>query len=184
MEGVPMAERERFWIDTMQSPVGEAILISDDDGALRLHFWEDPEHTWARRFRRLYGDAELQPGGDRFGHVAALQRYFAGEVGALDGIPVVFRGTPFQQRVWNALRGIPAGTTLSYGALAHRIGAPTAVRAVGLANGSNPIGVVVPCHRVIGSNGSLTGYGGGLPRKRWLLEHEARHSEFRLQAPG
>jgi methylated-DNA-[protein]-cysteine S-methyltransferase len=175
-----MTDGQRFWIDTMHSPVGDAVLISGDDGALRLHFWEDPEHTWQERFRRLYGTAELRPGNDRFGHVTALQRYFAGEVSAVDSIPVVLRGTPFQQQVWNALRTIPVGTTLSYGALAQRIGAPAAVRAVGLANASNPIGVVVPCHRVIGSNGSLTGYGGGLPRKRWLLDHEARHSQFRL----
>ena len=81
-------------------------------------------------------------------------------------------GTDFQREVWRALRGIPCGTTLSYGELARRIGRPNAVRAVGLANGANPIGVVVPCHRVIGSNGSLTGYGGGIERKRWLLDHE------------
>ena len=102
---------------------------------------------------------------------------------ALDRIPAVFSGTPFQNRVWKALRKIPIGTTTSYGALAKKIGEPKAVRAVGLANGSNPIGVVVPCHRVIGSDGSLTGYGGGLPRKKWLLDHEARHcaSQFRLE---
>ena len=82
------------------------------------------------------------------------------------------RGTPFQRAVWAALRRIPAGETLSYGQLAAQIGKPKAVRAVGLANGSNPVGVVVPCHRVIGADGSLTGYGGGLPRKLWLLEHE------------
>lgn len=118
---------------------------------------------------------------DPFGHVAALQRYFDGEITALDAIPVAFSGTPFQKKVWTALRTIHAGTTLSYGDLARRIGEPAAVRAVGLANGRNPIGVVVPCHRVIGSDGSLTGYGGGLPRKRWLLDHEARHSAFRLE---
>jgi methylated-DNA-[protein]-cysteine S-methyltransferase len=177
-----MAERERFWIDTLQSPLGRAVLIADENGALRLHFWEDPEDTWRQRFRRAYGDAELMAGGDRFGHVAALERYFAGEITALDTLPVAFVGTPFQQKVWAALRTIPAGTTLSYGALARRIGDPAAVRAVGLANGSNALGVVVPCHRVIGSNGSLTGYGGGLARKRWLLEHEARHTAFRLEA--
>jgi methylated-DNA-[protein]-cysteine S-methyltransferase len=96
---------------------------------------------------------------------------------------VVFGGTPFQNRVWSALRTIPCGTTVSYGTLAKRIRQPKAVRAVGLANGSNPIGVVVPCHRVIGSDGSLTGHGGGLPRKHWLLAHEAKHtSSFRLEA--
>jgi len=101
-----------------------------------------------------------------------LEAYFDGELSALDTIPVLAKGTPFQQQVWTALRTIPAGTTLSYSALAQQIGRPTAVRAVGLANGSNPIGVVVPCHRVIGANGTLTGYGGGINRKSWLLTHE------------
>ena len=179
-----MNERWTFSIDTMSTPIGEAVLIADGDGALRMHCWEDPEHSWHKRLQRYYSDVELVDGHDAFGHVAALTRYFGGDLTALDAIHVAFAGTPFQQRVWKALRTIAAGTTLSYGALAQRIGQPAAVRAVGLANGRNPIGVVVPCHRVIGSDGSLTGYGGGLPRKRWLLEHEARHSTFRLQASG
>ena len=91
-------------------------------------------------------------------------------------------GTAFQREVWGALREIACGTTVSYAKLAERIGRPNAVRAVGLANGSNPVGVVVPCHRVIGSDGSLTGYGGGIERKRWLLEHEGKHAAFRLHA--
>jgi methylated-DNA-[protein]-cysteine S-methyltransferase len=101
-----------------------------------------------------------------------MKNYFAGDLGAIDKLPVKTAGTPFQRAVWNALREIPRGATESYGQLAERIGRPTAVRAVGLANGSNPIGIVVPCHRVIGANGSLTGYGGGMERKRWLLDHE------------
>ena len=177
-----MAEREKFFMDKRSTPLGIAILIADERGAMRMHCWEDPADTWRQRFRRRHGDAELVARRDPFGHGAALERYFDGEINALDTIPIAFTGTPFQQKVWCALRTIGAGTTLSYGALARRIGAPTAVRAVGLANGSNPIGVVVPCHRVIGSNGSLTGYGGGLQRKRWLLEHEARHSTFRLES--
>jgi len=107
---------------------------------------------------------------------AALAAYFDGEISALNALPVHHGGTEFQQTVWRALRDIPAGQTLSYGALAQRIGNPAAVRAVGLANGANPVGIVVPCHRVIGANGHLTGYGGGLDRKRWLLDHEARHA--------
>jgi len=177
-----MPEREEFLIDTLNTPLGSAVLIADEHGALRMFFWEDPAETWREIFRRRHGDAALVPRHDPFGHAATLQRYFEGEITALDTIPVAFAGTAFQKKVWTALRTIAAGTTLSYGALARRIGEPSAVRAVGLANGSNPIGVVVPCHRVIGSNGSLTGYGGGLPRKRWLLEHEARHSSFRLEA--
>ena len=176
-----MAERERFFIDTMRTPLGTAILIADENGALRMHFWEDAEETWRQEFRRRYGDTKLVAQPDSFGNIAALERYFDGEITAVDTIPVAFAGTPFQKKVWSALRTIAGGTTLSYGALARRIGEPKAVRAVGLANGRNPIGVVVPCHRVIGSDGSLTGYGGGLPRKRWLLEHEARHTAFRLE---
>jgi methylated-DNA-[protein]-cysteine S-methyltransferase len=176
-----MTECRRFLIDTLNTPLGPAVLIADEKGALRLHAWEDPVATWRRRFHHDYGDAELVAGDDRFGHRAALQRYFDGEIAALDSILVAFTGTPFQLTVWQALRTIAGGTTLSYAALARRIGAPNAVRAVGLANGRNPIGVVVPCHRVIGSDGSLTGYGGGLARKRWLLDHEARHLPFCLQ---
>jgi methylated-DNA-[protein]-cysteine S-methyltransferase len=101
-----------------------------------------------------------------------MDRYFKGEVGALDAIPVELNGTPFQRSVWHALRRIPGGTTISYAELAKRIGEPTAVRAVGTANGANPVAVIVPCHRVIGSDGRLTGYGGGLDRKQWLLQHE------------
>ena len=99
-----------------------------------------------------------------------MDRYFAGDVEAIDDIPVQTAGTPFQRSVWNELRNIPSGAAVSYGKLAEQIARPKAVRAVGLANGSNPIGIVVPCHRVIGSDGSLTGYGGGLERKRWLLD--------------
>ena len=177
-----MADSERFLIDTMATPLGGAILIADEAGALRMFRWDDPSEYWRVEFRRRYGDAAPVARRDPFGHVAALERYFEGDIPALEAIPVAFTGTPFQLKVWNALRTIAGGTTLSYGALAKRIGAPAAVRAVGLANGSNPVGVVVPCHRVIGSDGSLTGYGGGLPRKRWLLEHEARHCAFRLEA--
>jgi methylated-DNA-[protein]-cysteine S-methyltransferase len=101
-----------------------------------------------------------------------MRRYFKGDIAVLSGLPVAASGTPFQNDVWRALRKIKDGTTVSYGELARRIGKPKAVRAVGLANGQNPISIVVPCHRVIGSDGSLTGYGGGLPRKQWLLSHE------------
>ena len=101
-----------------------------------------------------------------------IGRYFAGELTALDSLQCATAGTEFQRRIWSALREIPAGTTTSYGALADKIGKPGAARAAGLANGSNPISIIVPCHRVIGANGALTGYGGGLPRKQWLLAHE------------
>jgi methylated-DNA-[protein]-cysteine S-methyltransferase len=102
----------------------------------------------------------------------ALQAYFAGELARLNDITCATAGTPFQRMVWGALRTIPPGRTLSYGALAARLDRPSAARAVGLANGANPISVVIPCHRLVGANGALTGYGGGLGRKRWLLAHE------------
>jgi methylated-DNA-[protein]-cysteine S-methyltransferase len=114
----------------------------------------------------------------------ALRRYFAGELAAIDDLPVKTAGTAFQREVWRALREIECGTTVSYAKLAERIGRPTAVRAVGLANGANPIGVVVPCHRVIGADGSLTGYGGGMERKRWLLRHEASAGAGEQGEPG
>jgi methylated-DNA-[protein]-cysteine S-methyltransferase len=114
----------------------------------------------------------MEPAGSQTYLAVALRNYFAGELDAIDHLPVKTAGTLFQRAVWSALREIPLGSTESYGKLAQRIGRPNAVRAVGLANGSNPIGVVVPCHRVIGADGSLTGYGGGMDRKRWLLRHE------------
>ena len=103
---------------------------------------------------------------------SAMRRYFKGDIAVLRNLAVATSGTPFQTNVWQALRMIKDGTTVSYAGLAARIGKPKAVRATGLANGQNPISIVVPCHRVIGSNGSLTGYGGGLSRKQWLLAHE------------
>jgi methylated-DNA-[protein]-cysteine S-methyltransferase len=102
-----------------------------------------------------------------------IRKYLAGDLFALDAIEVAPEGTPFQQKVWAQLRKIPVGKTISYGELAKRIGNPRAVRAVARANATNPVAIVIPCHRVIGSDGTLTGYAGGLPRKRWLLSHEA-----------
>ena len=109
-----------------------------------------------------------------------LRRYFSGEVGVLNEVAVELNGTPFQKNVWQALRRIPGGATISYAELARRIGEPRAVRAVGTANGANPVAVIVPCHRVIGANGKLTGYGGGLDRKQWLLTHEGALQSSRL----
>ena len=105
-----------------------------------------------------------------------LEAYFEGRLDALDAIPVATGGTPFQRDVWRVLRTIPTGTTTTYGHIASMLGREGASRAVGAANGANPIAIVVPCHRVVGAKGTLTGYGGGLANKRWLLAHEARHS--------
>ena len=176
-----MSECGRFLYDRMSTPLGAAVLIADERGAMRMFSWQEQADSSGRVLHRIHPDATLVHRRDPFGLVSSLTRYFDGEITILDGIPVAFSGTPFQRKVWIALRSIEGGTTLSYGALARRIHEPQAVRAVGVANGRNPIGVVVPCHRVIGSDGSLTGYGGGLARKRWLLEHEARYTPFRLE---
>jgi methylated-DNA-[protein]-cysteine S-methyltransferase len=165
-----------FLADRLATPIGTALIACDEDGNLRLFDWYDDEDRWRPMLRARYGDVKFVLQRDPYGHSSAIAAYMQGDVHAIDALPVVFSGTPFQNKVWHALRAIPAGTTLSYAALAKRIGEPKAVRAVGLANGANPVGVIVPCHRVIGADGSLTGYGGGLERKRWLLAHEARYA--------
>jgi methylated-DNA-[protein]-cysteine S-methyltransferase len=160
--------------ERVPTPTGVMVLATDADGRLRALDWDDHDERMQRLLSQHYGPggAELTDAGGPSPARRALEAYFGGVLDALDGLEVQTAGTPFQRAVWAGLRRIPVGQTLSYGALAAQIGKPGAVRAVGLANGSNPIGVVVPCHRVIGADGSLTGYGGGLERKRWLLEHE------------
>jgi methylated-DNA-[protein]-cysteine S-methyltransferase len=170
-------------IDRIDTPIGELLLVADDAGSLRAVDWADYEPRMLRLLRLHYGKNgfHLQPARNPHGLRDAITRYFAGDLAAIDRIPVQTAGTPFQRSVWSALRTIPCGAPISYGTLADQIARPTAVRAVGLANGSNPIGIVVPCHRVIGADGSLTGYGGGLERKRWLLEHEGTAAPLELQ---
>jgi len=163
---------ETFTLDRLHTPIGTALLVTDAEGALRALDWEDYEPRMRQLLRLQCGAPALENARAPADTRAALSAYFAGELACLDAIKWRVAGTAFQRKVWTALRTIPVGTTTSYGALAARLDMPTAVRAVGHANGSNPISVVVPCHRVIGANGSLTGYGGGLQRKRWLLEHE------------
>jgi methylated-DNA-[protein]-cysteine S-methyltransferase len=159
-------------IDELSTPIGTALLVTDGEGKLRALDWREFADRMRHALQARYRGSELRAGSAPVAVRRSLAAYFAGDLAALDVIAVAAEGTPFQQRVWTALRQIPAGETRSYGALARRIGHPAAVRAVGLANGANPIGVVVPCHRVIGADGTLTGYGGGLERKRWLLAHE------------
>ena len=154
-----------------ESPVGLVTVVSDGTNLRAIDF-EGHEPRLQRLLARQYGDYTLHANGDPGDAVAWLKDYFAGDLHAVDDLAVATNGTVFQQQVWAALRTIPAGTTVSYGTIAARIGRPTAFRAVGLANGSNPIAIVVPCHRVIGSDNSLTGYGGGIERKQWLLRHE------------
>jgi methylated-DNA-[protein]-cysteine S-methyltransferase len=157
----------------MPSPVGELLLTADGGGLTRVWFeslrgGHAPDPAWARAH-----DHGASAGAARTLAFAReqLDAYFAGERTTFD-LPLAARGTPFQERVWAALRGIPYGETISYRELARRIGDAGAVRAVGAANGRNSLSIVVPCHRVIGADGSLTGFGGGIERKRWLLEHE------------
>ena len=175
---------ESYLFDVVDSPIDELAIVADQNGAMRLLSFDGATARWRKEFARHHPNATLKQKRNPFGHASALKAYFAGDMAALDRIPVVFDGTPFQNKVWKALRRIPVGQTTSYGALARKIGEPKAMRAVGLANGANPVAVIVPCHRVIGSDGSLTGFGGGLPRKKWLLAHEAKHcaANFQLEA--
>lgn len=155
-------------VGTFESPIGPMLVASRDGSVTAIIFAPGERGRWQRLAPRG------EPQRDRLDPAVAgrLRAYFDGDVGALDDLRAEPHGTPFQQRVWSALRRIRPGETWSYRQLAEAIGAPSAVRAVGAANGANPIPLVIPCHRVIGSNGQLVGYGGGLDRKRWLLAHE------------
>jgi O-6-methylguanine DNA methyltransferase len=155
----------------LATPVGDIEIMFDEDALVALDFAEFASRTrvWLRR--RL-GTNRLERSNDRIGITQRLKRYFKGDLAALDEIPINCGGTAFQQSVWSALRRIPVGTTSTYGEIAASVGRPGAQRAVGAASGANPIAIVVPCHRVVGSNQRLTGYGGGLERKAWLLRHE------------
>jgi methylated-DNA-[protein]-cysteine S-methyltransferase len=161
-------------VDRLATPIGELLIVADRAGNLRTIDWTDHEARMRQLLDRSYGKAgyAIEAARDPGGLTRAMRAYFKGDIGVIDKLPVKTAGTPFQTSVWRALRKIRRGKTISYAELAARIGKPKAVRATGLANGQNPISIVVPCHRVIGSDGTLTGYGGGLPRKKWLLEHE------------
>ena len=144
----------------IETPIGPLLAIADENGAL-CGLWFDRAPA-----------AGSEPDDAAFGALREqLAAYFAGELRSFD-LPLALRGTPWQRTVWEALVAIPFGTTVSYGALAAQLGRPTAARAVGAANGRNPLSVVVPCHRLVGASGALTGYLGGLSRKGWLLRHE------------
>jgi methylated-DNA-[protein]-cysteine S-methyltransferase len=152
---------------SMGSPIGQLTLTAVDGVLTGVHMSEQ------RHAPKLPAGCERDDAG--LAHVVAqLDAYFAGALTDFD-VPMAMRGTDFQRRVWAGLCEIPYGETISYGELARRVGNPQASRAVGLANGRNPLAIIVPCHRVIGADGSLTGYGGGLERKVWLLEHETAH---------
>ena len=165
---------QTFTLEHIQTPTGPMLIVTDDERRLRALDWEDHEPRMQRLLRRHYGPnaIELHTASQPSAARRALAAYFDGDMDAIAGLPTATNGTDFQRIVWDALRRIPVGHTISYGTLATQIGRPTAPRAVGLANGANPIAIVVPCHRVIGANAALTGYGGGIERKRWLLAHE------------
>jgi methylated-DNA-[protein]-cysteine S-methyltransferase len=163
-----------FTTDLIASPLGEMMIVTDEQGALRALEWTDLQDRMTRLVSRQYKgqNVVLRQAPAPTAIKDALEAYFAGNLNALDHLATVAGGTVFQRSVWTALRTIPVGQTRSYRDIAIAIGNPKGVRAIGLANGANPIGIVVPCHRVIGANGSMTGYGGGLNRKEWLLKHE------------
>jgi methylated-DNA-[protein]-cysteine S-methyltransferase len=162
---------EAFLSDRLTTPVGEMVLVARDGVLLLLEF-DDSKGRYMRDLRARFGDITLTPTPNPFGLTEKLTRYLAGEFAVLDDIPTDGGGTDFERQVWALLRQIPVGVTRSYGDLARKLGDINLSRAVGTANGKNPIAIVVPCHRVIGSDGTMTGYAGGLHRKEWLLRHE------------
>lgn len=162
-------------LSRLASPIGEILLVTDADRHVRALDFHDHEPRMMRLLGRHYAHVGLTTGAAPASVRTALDAYFSGDIDALNALGVSTGGTDFQRSVWRALRTIPAGRTWAYGRLAQAVGRPSAVRAAGLANGANPVALIVPCHRVIGANGTLTGYAGGMERKAWLLAHEARH---------
>ena len=163
---------ETLTLSRLTSPVGDILLVTDAESAVRALDFAGYEPRMMRLLKRHWGEVVLNDAPAPASVRAGLEAYFAGDLSTLERMTVRTNGTAFQERVWAALRSIPAGETRSYGELAAMIDAPRAVRAAGLANGQNPVALATPCHRVIGANGSLTGYAGGLERKRSLLAHE------------
>ena len=173
-----MKPSETFNLDRLETPIGIALLVTDADGALRALDWEDHDPRIRELVRRQYGTVTYRDQRAPPAMRTALSGYFKGDLDRLATVEWRIAGTPFQRAMWTALSKIPPGRTMSYGAMAALLDRPNAMRAVGHANGSNPISVVLPCHRLIGANGSLVKYGGGLARKRWLLAHEGVVLDF------
>lgn len=163
---------------SFDAPMGTVQVAMRDERVVSLVFAEE---EGLNQIRPPFPGEELRAQTVHLGVVERLRAYFDGDLDALDIVEVETGGTAFQRRVWSMLRSIPAGTTLSYAELATKIGAPTAMRAVGSACGANPVGIIVPCHRIVRTDGSLGGYAGGLDRKRALLEHEGVRSHARPQ---
>jgi methylated-DNA-[protein]-cysteine S-methyltransferase len=181
-----MRTAQTFFVERIDTPTGRMRIVCDEAERLRAVDWDDHEPRMLGLLRRYYGPhaVSLRETARRSRAAHDLSAYFEGDLDAVAALATETNGTPFQRAVWAALRRIPAGRTMSYGTLAAAIGQPNAVRAVGAANGANPIAIVVPCHRVIGANASLTGYGGGLHRKRWLLAHERGERPLFDQGPA
>ena len=158
-------------LDHIDSPIGTILIVVDGERLCSLDY-ADYEPRMLTLLQHRYGPIHLAQTTDPCGFSSRIRDYFAGDYRCLDAFPVCTDGTPFQQQVWSILRTIPPGTTINYGEIAAKLGKPTAYRAVGGANALNPIPIVLPCHRVVGADTSLTGYGGGIERKRWLLQHE------------
>jgi methylated-DNA-[protein]-cysteine S-methyltransferase len=167
-----MSRPTRLLLDRAPSPIGELLIVTDEAGLLRAIDFHDHEPRLDRLLKTHYGPRRPEPGAAPAAIREAMAAYFAGQLDTLNTIAWTTNGTAFQHAVWTALCAIPAGQTITYSELARRAGRPLAIRAAGHANGSNPLSIVAPCHRVIGMDGSLTGYGGGIERKRWLLAHE------------
>jgi methylated-DNA-[protein]-cysteine S-methyltransferase len=167
-----MTRPSRLGLDRLPSPLGEILLVTDEAGAVRALDFHDYLPRMTRLLRLHYGDLSPENGGAPASVRQSLGAYFDGQLDALSAIAWATGGTAFQRAVWTALLDVPAGQTSTYAALAARLGKPAATRAVGAANGANPIAILVPCHRLVGATGALTGYGGGLERKAWLLRHE------------
>ena len=161
-----------FFTEQFATPTGPMLLLTDDEDTVRALDWEDYAPRMHQLLRLQYGTVRLQPRPHTSPARHAIEAYYEGALTPIVSLPVKTAGTAFQREVWAALRTIPTGATTTYGRLAMQLGRPKAMRAVGMANGANPISIIVPCHRVIGANASLTGYGGGLERKLWLLRHE------------
>jgi len=171
------------YFDVLDTPVGPLFVGGSEDGVHVIKFLDqrESEAVLVGEVEAAAGEPATRGGAASDEAIRQLEEYFAGTRSEFD-LPLSPRGTPFQLKVWMALRSIPPGETTSYGAMAEMIGKPTASRAVGAANGKNPISIIVPCHRVIGANGTLTGYGGGLERKAWLLNHETSSGSLLIGA--
>jgi len=165
----------RLAVERVKTPIGAALITHDGKRLCNLEF-EDREDRRQEELEHHFPNATFEKLRAPSKFADALARYFKGEVRAIDKLPVAQLGTEFQRRAWEELRRIPPGQTRGYGEQAAILGKPSAARAVGRANGLNPMSIVVPCHRLIGANGSLVHYGGGLERKQWLIDHEARHA--------